>query len=78
MAVIEIPTPEQAAAYAEKLREVVEDFNVLGHGSRLQAAIALGISNSAVSGILNMRGVDADILDNLGLWAKEQRKLRGI
>lgn len=78
MPVIEIPTPEEAAAYAEKLHEVVQDFTVLGHGARLQAGLALQISSSVVSGVLNMRGVDPDILDRLGQWAKEERQRRGI
>ena len=76
--VIEIPTPEEAAAYAEKLAEVVADFAALGHGARLQAGLALGIGPSTVSGILNMRGVDLEILDRLGTWAKEEKQRRGL
>lgn len=78
MTVIEIPTPEEAAAYAEKLAAVVGDFNQLGHGARLQAGLSLGVGPSTVSGILNMRGVDLDILDRLGDWAKEEKARRGI
>lgn len=78
MPVIEIPTPEEAAAYAEHLHDVVNDFTVLGHGARLQAGYACKISSSVVSGILNMRGVDTEILDRLGRWAKEERTRRGI
>lgn len=78
MSVIEIPTPTEAAAYAERLHAVVENFNQLGHGARLQAALSLGVSSSVVSGILNMRGVDLDLLDKLGAWARDERTRRGI
>jgi hypothetical protein len=78
MPVIEIPTPEEAAAYTVQLQGVVQDFLTLGHGARLQAALALGVSSSMVSGILNMRGIDLDLLIRLGAWATEEKQRRGL
>jgi hypothetical protein len=78
MPVIDIPTPAEAAAYTERLHSIVDDFNQLGHGARLQAALSLGVSSSVVSGILNMRGVDLELLDKLGSWAKAERSRRGL
>jgi len=78
MAVDQLMSPTEAAAYAEKLQAVVEDFSALGHGSRLQASLDIGVSSSRVTGVLKFRGVDEKILDQLAMWAAEQRQLRGI
>lgn len=78
MAVQTTPTPAEAVEYVEKLAQVVGDFEALGHGARLNASIALGVASSRVSGVLLYRGIDRDLLDNLGQWATNERRRRGV
>lgn len=78
MVVQTIPTPAQAVEYVEALAQVVGDFEALGHGARLNASIALGVASSRVSGVLLFRGIDRELLNQLGQWATEERERRGI
>lgn len=78
MPTIEIPSPSEAAKYADHLADVVEDFKILGHGSRLAASFATGITQSNVSAVLNHRAINREWLDILGNWARAERQRRGI
>jgi hypothetical protein len=78
MPATDVMSPVQAAEYAERLRAVVEDFDALGHGSRLAASLAIGVSSSRVTGVLKFRGVDEDLLGKLEEWAKDQRQARNL
>lgn len=73
---IAIMSPPEAAAYAEKLAGVVADFDILGHGARLQASLEIGVSSSRVSGVLKHRGIDEVLLNQLGQWARAERSRR--
>ena len=73
-----IMSPTEAAAYAEKLQSVVEDFDILGHGSRLQASLDIGVSSSRVTGVLKFRGIDEALLDSLQKWARQERARRQV
>jgi hypothetical protein len=73
-----IMTPSEAAAYAERLSDVVADFEVLGHGSRLQASLDIGVASSRVSGVLKHRGIDEALLDQLATWARAERTRRNV
>lgn len=78
MPVIEIPKPEQAAEYAALLGRVREDFQALGHGSRLAASFATGITQSNVSAVLNHRAINEPWLQALGAWAAKERRRRKV
>lgn len=73
-----IMSPTEAATYAEKLRSVVDDFDALGHGSRLQASLDIGVSSSRVTGVLKFRGIDEALLDQLATWARAERARRSV
>lgn len=73
---IPIPTPTAAAKYAERLQRVVENFRRLGYRSRQRAAFDLRLAPSRVSGILNYREPNPELLDRLEAWSETELKAR--
>lgn len=72
MPVIEVPTADQAAKYATQLRRVVAMFRKLGHGSRQRAAFDLRVTPSRLSGVLNFREPNQELLNRLETWAARE------
>lgn len=73
---ITVPSPSQAAAYMERLAVVNDKFKQLGYGARQDAAFDLRISPSRLSGVLNYREPNEDILTQLEGWATEKLAAR--
>lgn len=63
------PSPAAAAEYVTQLERVVAAFNELGFGSRQRAAFDLRIAPSRLSGVLNFREPNQELLDQLDEWS---------
>ena len=68
MAIIEVLSPAEAAAYTKRLLKVRARFEKRGYGSKQHAAFDLRIPPSRLSGVLNQRELNPTMLDQLEAW----------
>lgn len=68
MAVTTVMSPAEMREYTARLIRVRDAFNRRGPGSRRDAAFDTRTTASRLSGVLNQREVNVEILDKLDAW----------